>query len=66
MSKRPITLEQLAKLVNEQMDKGHGDALVCFDSEARQFEAHLIGIDSAFYQEHEGMEPLFVLHFDHS
>lgn len=62
----PIKLKELFELVKEQMDKGNGNALVCFDSEARKFDAHLVGIQSASYIFHEGMDPLFVLFPDHS
>lgn len=60
-----MTLLDLKKKIDEEVEKGHGDTPVYFDTEAGSFYSHLVDIDSAYFEDNKecGMdEKLFILY----
>jgi hypothetical protein len=60
-----MTLIELKKKIDEEVEKGHGDTPVYFDTEAGEFQTHLVSIDSAYFEDNKecGLdETLFILY----
>ena len=53
-SDRAMTVKELHAVLTKAIEEGNGEAEVCFDAEARSFDAHLINVDGASVEDFMG------------